>query len=202
MSEEQIKPLPAAPIGVTDPEQISAAEERWENCPLRDCKRNNTLLYEDFYLRDIRTNRIMCSACAVRAEMGYMAREVIKASDDRFFQGTQLDNLIVFGVMLVAGAIGAAISFMVWFYFAFIIGGAIGGVATTLARKLSGRRVTRQIQYFGVAGVIAGSVLAIFGYSIMSQIPFEYLFTSSILSVGASAAGILAAAWGVLLRRI
>src|SRR6187402_497346 len=139
MSEEKIKPIPAAPVGITDPEQLAAAEERWANCPLSSCKRNTNLLYEDFYLRDIRTNRLMCSACAVRAKMGYMAREVIRASDDRFFTGNQSHNLIVLGVMAGAALLAGFASIFVGgfgfygYYFAFIVGGAIGGAGAALA---------------------------------------------------------------------
>jgi MFS family permease len=203
MSEENLKPIPAAPIGVTDPEQFAAAEERWANCPLNNCKRNTSLLYEDFYLRDIRTNRLMCSGCAVRAEMGYMAREVIKKSDDRFFQGNQLHNFIVLGIMTGAAAISGLISFLIgWFYFAFIVGGAIGGAGAALARRFTDRKVTREMHYFGGAGIVLGSLLAIFLYSLYLGVPMEYIFSSSLISVGASAAGMFAAAWGVLRRRI
>jgi MFS family permease len=203
MSEEKLKPLPAAPIGITDPEQFAAAEERWAQCPLSQCKRNTNLLYEDFYLRDIRTNRLMCSGCAVRAEMGYMAREVIKKSDDRFFQGNQMHNLIVFGVMAGAAAISGLLSFMIgWFYFGFIVGGAIGGAAAALARRFTARKVTRQMHYFGGAGIILGSLLAMLLYSFYLGVPFEYIFSSNLINVGASAAGMFAAAWGVLMRRI
>jgi hypothetical protein len=206
MSEEQVKPpLPPAPAGVADPEQLDAAEERWAKCPLRDCKKNSELLYEDFYLRDIRTNRLMCSACAVRAEMGYMAREVLRASDDRFFQGNQAHNFIVLGVMGAAAALSALLSFMAgWFYFAFIIGGAVGAGAAALARRLTSRKVTREMHYFGAAGIVLGSLLGMMIYAASLGVPFEYIFAGGfgLINVGASAAGMFGAAWGVLLRRI
>lgn len=203
MSQEPVTTMPNPPYGVNDPEQLSAAEERWAKCPLRDCKRDNELLYEDFYLRDIRTNRLMCSACAVRAEMGYMAREVIKASDDRFFQGDQRHNFIVLGVMGAAGTLAALLSFMIgWFYFGFIIGGAIGGAAAALARRLTQRKVTRQMHYFGAAGIILGSLLGIFFYGLYTGIPFEYALQFGMINAGASAVGMFGAAWGVLMRRI
>ena len=202
MSEEKIKPIPAAPVGITDPEQLAAAEERWANCPLSTCKRNTNLLYEDFYLRDIRTNRLMCSGCAVRAEMGYMAKEVLRASDDRFFQGNQAHNFIVFGVMAAAGTIAGLISFVLGFYFSFFAGGAIGATGAALARRLTARKVTREMHYFGAAGIIAGCFLAIVLYSMFYRIPLEIIFAGALINVGVAAAGMFAAAWGILLRRI
>jgi hypothetical protein len=205
MSEEKLKPLPAAPIGITDPEQLAAAEERWAQCPLSTCKRNTKLLYEDFYLRDIRTNRLMCSACAVRAEMGYMAKEVIKASDDRFFTGNQAHNLIVFGVMGAAGIISGFLSGLIGFiYFTFLVGGAIGGAGAALARRWTGRKVTRQMHYFGGAGIIIGSFIGVALHGMSLGIPLEFIISSGygLFDTAVSAAGMFAAAWGILQRRI
>lgn len=205
MSEEQLKPLPAAPAGVTDPEQFGAAEERWEKCPLRDCKKNNELLYEDFYLRDIRTNRLMCSACAVRAEMGYMAREVLRASDDRFFQGDQTHNFIVLGVMTAAGIVsGLLVSLVAFIYFSFIIAGAVGAAGASLARRMTSRKVTRQMHYFGGAGIVLGSFIGVALYGLFRGIPLEFILSSGygIFDVVISIAGMFVAAWGILMRRI
>jgi hypothetical protein len=205
MSEEKLKPLPAAPIGVTDPEQLAAAQERWTNCPLSTCKRKNELLYEDFYLRDIRTNRLMCSGCAVRAEMGYMAREVMKASDDRFFQGSQAHNFIVLGVMTGAGILSGFLSSLIGFiYFSFIIAGAVGGAGAALARRWTARNVTRQMHYFGGAGIILGSYIGVALHGMSLGIPLELIISSGygLIDVVISVVGMFAAAWGILQRRI
>ena len=209
MTEEQIQQtdssMPAVPEGITDADRIAGAKERWENCPLRDCKRDPELLYADFYLRDIRTNRLMCSACAVRVEMGYMAREVVKATDDKFYKGTQLDNLLVFIVMFVASLISAAISQFLGFFFIipFFIGTAIGGSAAVMSRRLTKRRVSRQTPYFGIAGIIIGAVLAspaIF----FAQTGILFLDTRILLNFNSilSAVGMAMASWGIFMRRI
>ncbi|MEM9951676.1 MAG: hypothetical protein AAF846_08760 [Chloroflexota bacterium] len=181
---------PPPPAEITDADQIAAGEERWQECPLKDCKRDVDLLYEDFYLRGIRSNRLMCSKCAVRVEMGYMAREEVCKSDDRFFQGTQRDNLVVLGVMFVASLIANVISSFVWFYFAFLIGGGAGGAAAPFARRLAGKRVTRQMHLVGGVGIAAGAIVA-------------YLFiVPNLFSIVICSFSMGAAAWGILQRRI
>lgn len=197
MSEQPLpqnaKPIPPPPEGITDPDQIAGGKDRWANCPLKDCKRNPDLLYEDFYLRGIRSNRLMCSACAIRVEMGYMAREEVKKADDRFFQGTQLDNALTFGVMFGASLIANILSSLIgWFLIGFFIGGAVGGAAAPLARRLSGGRATRQMHYVGAAGIVIGAIVSLF-----VPIGFSDVLTAIVCSFGMGAA-----AWGILQRRI
>lgn len=193
MSEQVVNPIPAPPEGITDSEQIAGGEERWTECPLKDCKRNPELLYSDFYLRSIRSNRLMCTACVVRAPTGYMAREEARQHDDKFFQGTQLDNARTFGIMLVASVIANIIaSFIPFFYFAFLIGGAAGGFAAPLARRLSGGRSTREQHYIGAGGIIIGAIIALY-------IPIGFLTP---LDMIACSAGLGMTAWGVLQRKI
>lgn len=198
------KPMPAPPAGVTDPDQIAGAEDRWANCPLKDCKRNPDLLYEDFYLRGIRSNRLMCSACAVRVEMGYMAREEVKKADDRFFQGTQLDNMVTLGVMFAGSVVVNTIMFFIGFwYLAILFGGGAGAAIATFARRLAGKRVTREMPYFAIAGIVAGALLAPTIYYLLTFKIFIFDLTlafniSSIIASIAMASG----AWGVFMRRI
>jgi hypothetical protein len=185
-------PLPPPPEGLTDPQQIAGAEERWQECPLKDCKRNPELLYEDFFLRGMRSNRLMCSKCAVRVEMGYMAREEVRKADDKFFQGTQIDNLKTFGVMFVASLLANIAASFVGYYIGFFVGGAIGGFAAPLARRLAGGRVTRELHYVGAAGILMGALLTMF-------LPLEfYDFTT----LAACSVGVGLAAWGILQRKI
>lgn len=164
-TKNEDRPLPDPPEGVDDPDQLVAAEERWTVCPLRDCKRDVDLLYQDFYLRDIRTDRVMCSACAVRTEIGYLAREVVKASDDRFFQGTIQDYLIVFGAMAGASfGLNLVLTFIpnfgffLWFIAA-AVGGAVGTALAQQVQRLTGRRVGRRSAEVAIAGLVTGMLL-------------------------------------------
>jgi hypothetical protein len=204
MKPKNDKPMPPPPLDPIDPDRVTGAIERWEQCPLHDCKRNADLLYADFYLRDMRTNRLMCSACTVRTDAGYMAKEVVRAIDDRFFTGNIVSDAILFAAMLGGSIVANIIALLIgWFYIAFIVGGAIGGGLAIQARRLSGKKVTRQSHYFGTAGIILGALLApIIWYS------FQYgvlILSSSILfniNTLACTVGMVMAAWGIFLRRI
>ncbi|MCA9914990.1 MAG: hypothetical protein KC496_16665 [Anaerolineae bacterium] len=197
-------PMPPPPEQDIDPDRVEAAEERWQECPLRDCKRDSELLYEDFYLRDVRTNRLMCSACAVRTEVGYLAREVVKATDDRFFTGTVADDLIVLGVMLIGSVIAHTISmFIGFFYISFFIGAGVAGAIAPLSRRLTGGRVTRRSQYFATGGIILGALLAPTVFYLLRAgvfiIDVRFLLDISLLLC---AAGMMSVSWGIFLRRI
>ena len=198
------KPMPPPPIDPIDPDRVVGALERWEQCPLRDCKRDPELLYSDFYLRDMRTNRLMCNACTVRTDAGYMAREVVRASDDRFYKGNIGTDGILFGVMLVGSIIANVLALLIgWFYFAFIIGGAVGGGLAIQARRMSGRKVTRQSHYFGTAGIIIGALITPTVW-VFFQTGILYFSLATIFNISTLACtlGMILAAWGVFLRRI
>lgn len=204
MSEQPAKTMPAPPEHVTDPDQIANGQDRWENCPLKDCKRNPELLYEDFYLRDIRSNRLLCSACAVRVEMGYMAREEVRKTDDKFFKGTQTDNLIAMGVMFAGSLVVNAFMLVIGFWFlAFFVGGGAGAALATFARRLAQGRVTRQMPYFAIAGIVLGALLAPTVYFLLSTGIFFFslaaVFNFSILIASGTMAS---AAYGIFRRRI
>ncbi|MGJ3239430.1 MAG: hypothetical protein ACFE0Q_12040 [Anaerolineae bacterium] len=195
---------PAPPEGVTDADQIAGGEERWTQCPLKDCKRNPDLLYEDFYLRDIRTNRLMCSACAVRVEIGYMAREEVKKADDRFYQGSYADNAIVFGVMFAGSlAVNAFMLAIGFWLLALFLGASVGASLAGLARRFTQGRVTRQMPYVAIGGIVAGALLAPTVYFLLRAglvifNPTLALNFSILISSVAMASG----AWGILMRRI
>ena len=204
MSEPLEKPIPAPPADVTDPDDLANGEDRWVNCPLKDCKNDPALLYEDFYLRGIRSDRLLCSACAVRVEMGYMAREEVRKHDDKFFQGSQIDNIITLGVMFAGSLVANALMFAFGFWIlAIFVGGAIGAGLATFARRLTKGRVTRQMPYFAIAGIILGAILAPSIYIFVSfgvlVFNFASIFSLAILVTSGTMAF---SAWGVFLRRI
>ncbi len=191
MSEQTVNPIPAAPEGITDPEQIAGGEERWAECPLKDCKRNPELLYEDFYLRGMRSNRLLCSKCAVRVEVGYMAREEVKKADDKFFTASTFDDVIVLGLMLFASLAANALAiFLPSFYIELFLGGAIGAGAAALARELTQNRVSRETQYWGIAGIIIGALFPL------------YIGRWARIDILICTGAMIGASWGIFLRRI
>ncbi|MEL6405987.1 MAG: hypothetical protein AAFR81_16575 [Chloroflexota bacterium] len=208
MSEQSVQTpnetMPPPPEGVTDVDRIAGAEDRWANCPLKDCKRDPELLYQDFYLRGIRSNRLLCSACAQRVEMGYMAREEVRKSDDRFFTGSQADNLLVAGVMFAGSVLANALMLVIGFWFlAFFVGGAVGAGLAGFARRLTKGRVTRQMPYFAMGGIVLGALIAptlyflvrfgVFFFDIGSAFNLSIIICSGMMASGA---------WGIFLRRI
>lgn len=156
---EEVQPPPPPPEDVTDSDQIAAGEERWQACPLNDCKRNNDLLYEDFYLRGIRTNRLMCSACAVRMEVGYVAREIAKAQDDKFFTGTRMDYVIVFfTTLLMSFAVNTALLLLDYWFVGVVLGFGAGWLISIVAKRLTKGRLGRHSPKIAIAGVISGFI--------------------------------------------
>ena len=56
-------------------------------------------------LRCNKCDRLMCAECAVPTPVGLsLPCECVRAHDDKFFSGTQLDYAIVFGVSAVLAA--------------------------------------------------------------------------------------------------
>lgn len=199
-------PKPAAPEANISEERERLATERWAFCPLNNCKHDTNLLYEDFMLRGIRSNRLMCSACVVKTDAGYMAKEVAKASEDRFFTGSFADDVLMLLVMIV-GSIGAnfVAGLVGGFSFAFAIGvgAAVGAAMAGFARQLAGKRVTRRTQWFGVAGIILGAILTptVTHFLLTGEvlISLNALFNINILLCTGS---MIAAAYGIFARRI
>lgn len=215
MSEATTNPMPPPPVEPIDPDRVAVAEERWTQCPLRKCKRDTELLYEDFYLRDIRTNRVMCSGCAVRTEVGYIAQEVVKASDDRFFQGTKQDYVITFFVTLIGSILVNALMYGIGFWLiAIFVGGAAGVGVARFARRLTGGRIGRQSANIAIAGIVVGMLFApllvfVFSGGGLGMLIFPFINPLMYLQLVFNSFGMLicaalmaVSAYGVFKRRI
>lgn len=158
---EGLQPPPPPPEHITDPDRIAAGEERWQACPLNDCKRKPELLYEDFYLRGIRTDRLMCSQCAIRMEVGYIAREVAKAQDDKFFTGTRLDYVIVFlTTLLLSFGANAMLMYLSYWFVALFVGFAGGWLVSKIATRFTKGRVGRYSPQVAIGGALLGLLVS------------------------------------------
>lgn len=115
----------------------------------------------DTELRCNRCNRYMCIKCAVRTPVGYTCKECVRGHEDKFFQGTELDYLIVGVIAFFGGAIGAGIIGLVggFIYLTFILSPIIGGTVGQLALSLTGRRRGRLTGYVCAGSLIAGGIL-------------------------------------------
>lgn len=163
MSRRKANPLanmPAAPRGTSD-DVLTLAQERWMHCPLKLCKRNRAHLYEDYPLRDMRTGRVLCSACTLRQGMGYVGLEPENVPD-------HLKWLRVLWDYAITLACGLLISLMLhtllfWMgdgmWFVAIIAGIVGGVGVgTLPSRLGGGAANGLIGIAAVGGIVLGTL--------------------------------------------
>jgi hypothetical protein len=111
-------------------------------------------------LRCNKCGRYMCVQCAVQTPVGYRCRQCVRQHEDKFFQGTNNDYLIVFASCAVLGGIGGVVShFIPFFLFAFIIAVPVGGFISEVALRLTKRRRGRRTAEIGAAGVVVGGLL-------------------------------------------
>ncbi len=113
-------------------------------------------------LRCNRCDRLMCPECAVPTPVGYRCRECVRAHEDRFFSGTNLDYVLVFAVNAVGAALAQLLGGFLPLLFLILLAIPAGGVIATLALQLSGRRRGRWSGTVAAAGILAGSLLFVF----------------------------------------
>lgn len=119
-------------------------------------------------LRCNRCDRYMCPACAVQTPVGYRCRECVRAQEERFFSGTNVDYAVVFLVCAAGGALVRLVSGFLPLLFLIILTVPAGGAIGTLALQLSGRRRGRWSGRVAAAGAVAGSL--VFGISVYALI--------------------------------
>lgn len=110
-------------------------------------------------LRCNKCGRLMCAECAVLTPVGYRCRECVRQHEDKFFNASQYDYAIVFGVCAVLTGIGAAIASMIGFLLLIIIIGIpVGGAIGEAALRLTQRRRGRYSAQIGAAGAVIGGI--------------------------------------------
>jgi len=187
-------------------------QERVDRCTLANCQGG---IDDDFYLRDIRNNRPLCQFCAVSTPVGYIGKDTAKASEDKFYNGTDNDDLIT-GSILFGGALvltTVVMLFLINFRIPFIgwlvsyLAGMYGGqYIIQYARQRTGRRIGRNTPNIAMACIALGTFVApvivvlfqfgifLFDFSIMIQL----LFIERLICGGAFAY----TAWRIYNRRI
>lgn len=194
---------------MSEAEELQALHEaRIAQCPIKPCR---STPQDEMRLRDIRTDRPLCHYCAVPTPVGYIAREVAKAHEDRFYTATLRDYivafLIVMGATLIANLLVRFIPFLGFFIFALFVGLAAGTTGGTFARRATGKRVGRRSTVLAAgAAVIGGLVSPIvfiflrFGVLLLDpQVIFASLADISLLICTGAAA---VSAYGAFSRRI
>ncbi len=120
-------------------------------------------------LRCIRCNRYMCMKCVVHTPVGYVCRECAHQHDNRFFDATSTDGLLIFatcaGLTGIGAALIAAINLPLFFllFLGFPIGGAIGEAALRVTK----RRRSRNSHWLGAGGAVVGGLIGAIIQSIL-----------------------------------
>jgi hypothetical protein len=109
-------------------------------------------------LRCIRCERYMCTKCIVQTPVGYICQQCARKHDDKFFDGTSADDVLIFGTTGVLTGIGAAIvsALPIPFFFLLILGLPIGGAIGEAALRITKKRHSRYSHYVSAAGCVAG----------------------------------------------
>lgn len=110
-------------------------------------------------LRCNRCDRYMCPACAVQTPVGYRCRECVRAQEERFFSGSNVDYVVVFAVNAIGAALAQLLSGLLPLLFLILLAVPVGGAIATLALQVSGRRRGRWTGSVAVAGVLVGSLI-------------------------------------------
>lgn len=127
-------------------------------------------------LRCIRCERYMCTECVVQTPVGYICRQCARKHDDKFFNASSVDDLLVFASTAVLTGIGAAIvsAINLPIFFLLILGLPLGGgIVAEAALRLTQKRRGRYSHYIGVAGTVIGGLVGAFlqAFITLSQIP-------------------------------
>jgi hypothetical protein len=163
-------------------------------------------------LRCNKCGRLMCVDCAVQTPVGYRCRECVRGIQDKFFNATQTDYVILFAVTAVtAGIVGAIVSAVgIPLLFVLLLGLPVGGGLAELSLRTIGRRRGRysaQIAAVGAAlGALAGgfvqTYLALNGLVQQAAarsgqpapaIPLDLVFTRTVSDLGLLAFIVMAA---------
>lgn len=114
-------------------------------------------------LRCNKCGRLMCPECAVSTPVGYRCKQCVRQHDDKFFNASQNDYVMIAAICGILSAIAAAIVNQIGIplLFMFFVGIPLGGGIAELALRATGRRRGRQSALVGVAAVIIGAVLGI-----------------------------------------
>ncbi|HLU08043.1 MAG TPA: B-box zinc finger protein [Oceanobacillus sp.] len=124
-------------------------------------------------LRCNKCGRYMCVQCAVRTPVGYRCKECVRGIEDKFFQATQYDYIIIAAVCAVLGGIGGAIvkAIGIPLLFMLILGLPIGGGIAEVALRAIQRRRGRQSAQIAAAATAIGGIIGatIYAYITISN---------------------------------
>jgi hypothetical protein len=124
-------------------------------------------------LRCNKCGRYMCVDCAVRTPVGYRCKECVRGIEDKFFNASQYDYIIIATICAVLAGVGGAIVKAVGIplLFMIILGLPIGGGIAEVALRAIQRRRGRQSAPIAAAATVAGGLLGamIYIYSLIGN---------------------------------
>jgi hypothetical protein len=127
-------------------------------------------------LRCNRCERYMCPECAVQTAVGYRCRECARQQDDRFFNATQTDPLIILAICAGMGLLGGAIVVALGglgLFAAIILGFPAGAAMGEAALRSIQYRKGRNNAQAGAVGVGIGGFIGAAMYAATTY-PDEY----------------------------
>lgn len=132
-------------------------------------------------LRCNKCNRYMCPECAVPTPVGYRCKQCVRQHEDKFFNASEWDYVIVFAVSAILTGIGAAIVSAIGLplLFILILGLPIGGAIAEATLRATQRRRGRRSNVVAVSGVIVGGIVGS-----LAQIYLRYMNAVSEVMAG------------------
>jgi hypothetical protein len=139
-------------------------------------------------LRCNRCNKPICTRCAVQTPVGYRCKECVGQQQAVFYTGGALDYVIAGVISLVLGGVASYLMTLLgaWF-FALILGPAVGIGIAELVRLAVRRRRTRYLWIVVAVGMVVGSLPALL-LALFSLWSLVTLGLFLLLAVGAAAA--------------
>jgi hypothetical protein len=112
-------------------------------------------------LRCNKCGRYMCVECAVQTPVGYRCKQCVRGIEDKFFNASQADYIIVAAVCAVLGAVAGAIarSINIPLLFMLILGLPVGGGIAEIGLRAIQRRRGRQSALIAAAATAVGGLI-------------------------------------------
>ena len=166
-------------VGPPPPDEVPLDEE------VLYCANHPTV---ETMLRCNRCSKPICTRCAVQTPVGYRCKECVGQQQAAFYSGGAIDYVIGGAIALVLGGIASYLMTLIgaWF-FALILGPAIGIGIAELVRRAVRRRQSRYLWLVVAGGIVAGSLPSLL-LALTSLWSLIALGLFLLLAVGASAA--------------
>lgn len=118
-------------------------------------------------MRCNKCGRLICLHCAVQTPVGYRCKECVYQQQNVYFNAKSYDNFIALSLglvlaLLMTPLVGLLSDLFYFgaFYLAFFTGPVAGSLLAQLIRRAVGRRRSRHLRYYALAGLLCGALMA------------------------------------------